>query len=155
MKDPDESEPERWQRNFSELLQELRVAQTGVQILFAFLLTMVFSARFGELGPFQRDVYLVALLSSAASVSMIIGPIAFHRMLFRQRRKPELVRIAHRMASAGLAFLLISMVSSVFLVVDVVVDRTTASVVTGFVAVWFVFWWAVLPWLRREERNGG
>jgi hypothetical protein len=150
----EESEDERWQRNFNELLQELRVAQTGVQILFAFLLTLVFSARFGELSSFQKDVYLVALLSAAGSVSMIIAPVAYHRMLFRRRRKPEIVRSAHRLALAGLAFLLVSMVSSVFLVVDFIVNQTAAAIVTIVVGAWFVLWWAVLPWLRRGERNG-
>jgi O-antigen/teichoic acid export membrane protein len=150
----EESEDERWQRNFNELLQELRVAQTGVQILFAFLLTLVFSARFGELSSFQKDVYLVALLSAAGSVSMIIAPVAYHRMLFRRRRKPEIVRSAHRMALAGLAFLLVSMVSSVFLVVDFIVNQTAAAIVTIVVGAWFVLWWAVLPWLRRGEPNG-
>jgi cobalamin synthase len=149
-----ESEEERWQRNFNELLQELRVAQTGVQILFAFLLTLVFSARFSELSSVQRDVYLVALLSAAGSVSMIIAPVAYHRILFRRRRKPEIVRIAHRMASAGLVFLLVSMVSSVYLVVDFIVNQTAAAIVTAAVGVWFVLWWAVLPWLRREELGG-
>jgi ABC-type multidrug transport system permease subunit len=150
----EETEEKRWQRNFNELLQELRVAQTGVQILFAFLLTLVFSARFSELNTFQRNVYLVALLSAAAAVSMIIGPVAYHRMLFRQRRKPEIVRIAHQMASAGLAFLLVSMVSSVFLVVDFIINQTAAAVVTAVVALWFLAWWGVLPWLRREEADG-
>ena len=147
----EESEDERWQRNFNELLQELRVAQTGVQILFAFLLTLVFSARFTELSAFQKDVYLVALLSAAGSVSMIIAPVAYHRVLFRQRRKPEIVRTAHRMASAGLAFLLVSMVSSVFLVVDFIVNQTAAAIVATVVGLWFVLWWVVLPLLRREE----
>jgi O-antigen/teichoic acid export membrane protein len=154
VEESDETEEERWQRNFNELLQELRVAQTGVQILFAFLLSLVFSARFGELSEFQKDVYLVALLSAAGAVSMIIAPVAYHRMLFRQRRKPEIVRIAHRVASAGLAFLLVSMVSSVFLVVDFIVNPTAAVIVTGLVAVWFLLWWGVLPWLRREEADG-
>jgi hypothetical protein len=151
--DSEETEEERWQRNFNELLQELRVAQTGVQILFAFLLTIVFNARFGELSSFQRDVYLVALLAAAASVSMLIGPVAYHRMLFRQRRKPEIVRIAHRMASAGLAFMVIAMVSSVFLVVDFIVNKTAAAVVTGVVAVWFIVWWGVLPAVKRDLRR--
>jgi uncharacterized repeat protein (TIGR03943 family) len=150
----EETEEERWQRNFLELLQELRVAQTGVQILFAFLLTIVFNARFGELTEFQQGVYLVALLSAAGAVSMMIGPVAYHRMLFRRRRKPEIVRIAHRMASAGLAFMLVSTVSSVFLVVDFIVNKTAAGIVTGVVAVWFVVWWGVLPWLRRGEPDG-
>jgi Family of unknown function (DUF6328) len=147
----EETEEERWQRNFLELLQELRVAQNGVQILFAFLLTIVFNARFAELTEFQQNVYLVALLSAAGAVSMMIGPVAYHRMLFRQRRKPEIVRIAHRMTSAGLAFMVISMVSSVFLVVDFIVNKAAAGIVTGVVAVWFVVWWAVLPWLRRRD----
>jgi putative flippase GtrA len=146
-----ESEEERWRRNFNELLQELRVAQTGVQILFAFLLTLVFTARFGELSAVQKNVYLVALLSAAGAVSMIIAPVAYHRMLFRQRRKPEIVRIAHRMASAGLAFLLVSMVSSIYLVVEFMVNRAVAAVVTAVVGVWFALWWGVLPWLRRDE----
>jgi cobalamin synthase len=145
----EETEEKRWQRNFHELLQELRVAQTGVQILFAFLLALVFSARFSELSEFQQNVYLVALLSAAGAVSMIIAPVAYHRMLFRQRRKPEIVRTAHRMASAGLAFLLVSMVSSVYLVVDFIIDKTAAAVVTTVVGLWFVLWWGVLPWLRR------
>jgi hypothetical protein len=149
----EESEEERWQRNFNELLQELRVAQTGVQILFAFLLTLVFSARFSELSEFQQDVYLVALLSAAGSVSMIIAPVAYHRMLFRQRRKPEIVRTAHRMASVGLAFLLVSMVSSVYLVVDFIVNQTAAAIVTAVVSGWFVLWWGLLPWLRRNDSN--
>jgi membrane associated rhomboid family serine protease len=149
----EETEEERWQRNFVELLQELRVAQTGVQILFAFLLTLVFSARFGELSAFQKDIYLVAVLSAAGAVSMIIAPVAYHRMLFRQRRKPEIVRTAHRMASVGLAFLLVSMVSSVYLVVDFIISKAAAAALTTVVGLWFVLWWAVLPWLRRD-RNG-
>ncbi len=154
----DEPEEKRWQRNFAELLQELRVAQTGVQILFAFLLTLVFTARFGELTGFQKSVYLVALLSSAGSVSMIIAPVAYHRMLFRQRRKPEIVRIAHLAASAGLAFLLVSMVSSVFLVVDLTVDRAASALVAAVVTVWFVTWWGILPWRLRGgngDESGG
>ena len=98
-----ETEKQRWQRNFADLLQELRVAQTGVQILFAFLLTLPFSNGFTRTTGFQKDVYIVALLSAAAATAMIISPVAFHRALFRQGRKPELVRFSHRMASGGLA----------------------------------------------------
>jgi putative flippase GtrA len=124
-----------------------------VQILFAFLLTLVFSARFGELSAFQKHIYLVALLSAAGAVSMIIAPVAYHRMLFRQRRKPEIVRTAHRMASVGLAFLLVAMVSSVYLVVDFIVNKTASAIVATVVGLWFVLWWGALPWLRRD-RNG-
>jgi hypothetical protein len=151
---PEETEKERWQRNFAELLQELRVAQTGVQILFAFLLTLVFSARFGELNAFQRDIYVVALLSASGATALIIGPVAYHRMLFRQGRKPELVRSAHRMASAGLAMLLVSMVSSVLLVTDFILDQTVAMILTGAVAAFFVLLWGVLPlWRRIQDKK--
>jgi hypothetical protein len=147
----EESERERWQRNFSELLQELRVAQTGVQILFAFLLTLVFTARFGELNAFQRNVYVIALLAAAGATALIIAPVAYHRMLFRLGRKPELVRSAHRMASGGLAMLLVAMVSSVLLVTDFILDRTIALILTGVVAAFFVLLWGVLPLVRRFD----
>src|SRR4030095_15229215 len=113
-----ETEKQRWDRTFGDLLQELRVAQTGVQILFAFLLTLPFSSGFPKTTAFQKDVYLVALIAAAAATSMLIAPVAFHRALFRQGRKPELVRYAHRMATGGLAFMLIAMVSSVLLITD-------------------------------------
>src|SRR3954465_7005440 len=112
----DETEKHRWDRNFGDLLQELRVAQTGVQILFAFLLTLPFSNGFPKTTAFQKDAYVVALISAAFATAMIISPVAFHRALFRQGRKPELVRYAHRMASGGLAFMLVSMVTTGLLI---------------------------------------
>ncbi|MGC1213212.1 MAG: DUF6328 family protein [Micromonospora sp.] len=144
-----ESEKQRWRRNFADLLQELRVAQTGVQILFAFLLTLPFSNGFTRTSGFQKDVYIVALLAAAASAALIISPVAFHRALFRQGRKPELVRYAHRMASGGLAFMLVSMVSAVLLVTDFVLHRPIAVVLTALTAVWFLTFWAALPFIRR------
>ena len=144
-----ETEKQRWQRNFADLLQELRVAQTGVQILFAFLLTLPFSNGFSRTSGFQKDVYIVALLAAAASAALIISPVAFHQALFRQGRKPELVRYAHRMASGGLAFMLVSMVSAVLLVTDFVLHRSFALVLSALTAVWFLTFWAVLPFLRR------
>ncbi|SCG63770.1 DUF6328 family protein [Micromonospora halophytica] len=145
-----ESDRQRWQRNFADLLQELRVAQTGVQILFAFLLTLPFSAGFDRTSGFQKDVYIVALLAAAAATAMIISPVAFHRALFRQGRKPELVRFAHRMASGGLAFMLISMVSAVLLITDFVLDRSIAFVLSGIAALWFLTFWVFLPFARRN-----
>jgi hypothetical protein len=147
----DESEQERWQRNFADLLQELRVAQTGVQILFAFLLTIPFSNRFDQTTLFQRDVYMVAMLSAAAATAMIISPVAFHRGLFRQGRKPELVRFSHRMASAGLGFLLIAMVSSVLLITDFVFGGATAVVITVAAGVFFLTFWVALPFARGNK----
>ncbi|MFG1800965.1 DUF6328 family protein [Micromonospora carbonacea] len=145
-----ETERQRWQRNFADLLQELRVAQTGVQILFAFLLTLPFSNGFTRTSDFQKDVYIVALLSAAAATAMIISPVAFHRALFRQGRKPELVRFAHRMASGGLGFMLVSMVSAVLLITDFVLDRGIAFVLTAVTAVWFLTFWVFLPFARRN-----
>ena len=145
-----ESEKQRWDRNFADLLQELRVAQTGVQILFAFLLTLPFSNGFPKTSDFQRDAYIVALLSAAAATAMIISPVAFHRALFRQGRKPELVRYAHRMATGGLAFMLISMVSSVLLITDYLLNIWVAMVLTGIAAAFFLSFWVFIPWARRN-----
>ncbi|HEU5109142.1 MAG TPA: DUF6328 family protein [Micromonosporaceae bacterium] len=145
-----ESEQDRWQRNFTDLLQELRVAQTGVQILFAFLLTIPFSNGFERTNAFQRDIYLVALLAAACATAMIISPVAFHRALFRQGRKPELVRFAHRMATGGLAFMLVSMVASVFMITDFLLDRWLAFILSGATAVFFLTFWVFLPFARRS-----
>jgi uncharacterized protein DUF6328 len=145
-----ESEKQRWDRNFADLLQELRVAQTGVQILFAFLLTLPFSSGFPHTSAFQKDVYLVALISAAFATAMIISPVAFHRALFRQGRKPELVRYAHRMASGGLGFMLISMVSSVLLITDYLLNVIAAVILTVIAGGWFLTFWALVPWFRRN-----
>src|SRR3954453_15459635 len=147
---PNESEKARWDRNFADLLQELRVAQTGVQILFAFLLTLPFSNGFPKTSDFQRDTYIVALLAASAATAMIISPVAFHRALFRQGRKPELVRYAHRMATGGLAFMLISMVSSIFLILDFLLSRPMAIALGAVAALVFVVFWAGIPWYRHN-----
>ncbi len=145
-----ETEKQRWDRNFGDLLQELRVAQTGVQILFAFLLTLPFSNGFPKTTAFQKDVYVVALISAAVATAMIIAPVAFHRALFRQGRKPELVRYAHRMASGGLAFMLISMVSSVLLITDYLFSFWAALLLTVVAGGWFLTFWAFIPWFRHN-----
>jgi hypothetical protein len=147
----DETEAERLDRNLNELLQELRVAQTGVQILFAFLLTLPFAARFGDVDTFELVVYIVALLASTAAAGMIIAPVAYHRMLFRRGRKPQLVRSAHRMASGGLAFLVVAIVGAVLLVLDFLVGRALAVFLSAVAAAWLVLFWGVLPWLRRRD----
>lgn len=144
-----ETEQQRWQRNFAELLQELRVAQTGVQILFAFLLILAFSAGFDRSDTYTRVVYLVALLSTAGATALIIAPVALHRMLFRLGEKPQLVVYAHRMAYAGLMLVLIAMVSAVMLACDVVLDRPAAIAIGAVTGVIFALLWIVLPVLRR------
>ncbi|GLW32927.1 DUF6328 family protein [Actinoplanes regularis] len=154
-----ETEKQRWDRNFADLLQELRVAQTGMQILFAFLLTLPFSSGFPKATFFQKDVYMVALISAAFATALIISPVAFHRALFRQGRKPELVRYAHRMATGGLACMLVSMVSSVLLVTDYVLHARWAVVLTAVAAGWFATFWVILPithrnWGEDEDKDG-
>jgi O-antigen/teichoic acid export membrane protein len=145
-----ETEKQRWDRNFGDLLQELRVAQTGVQILFAFLLTLPFSNGFPRATEFQKDVYVVALIAAACATALIISPVAFHRALFRQGRKPELVRYAHKVATAGLSFMFVAMVASVLLITDYVLPGPAALVLSLFTGLFFVTFWGVLPWSRRD-----
>lgn len=148
---PSETESERLDRNFGDLLQELRVAQTGVQILFAFLLTIGFTAGLDRVNQFEKTVYLVSLLSAAAAAALIIAPVAYHRALFRRGQKDTLVRSAHRMATGGLFFLLVAMVGAVLLVTDFVLPRGAAILVSALTAVWFVLLWGVLPWTQRRR----
>jgi hypothetical protein len=145
-----ETRKQRWDRNFADLLQELRVAQTGVQILFAFLLTLPFSNGFGKTTGFQKDVYLVALLAAAFAAAMIIAPVAFHRALFRQGRKPELVRYGHAMLTGGLGFMLLSMVASVLLITDYLVSIGAAVVFTAITTAFFLTFWVAVPWFRHN-----
>ena len=99
----DESEAQRDDRNLAELLQELRVAGLGVQVLFGFLLSLPFTNRFDKLGPAQRDLYLASLVLAAVATALLVGPVAYHRLVFRRRQKESLVRAASVMAIAGLA----------------------------------------------------
>lgn len=148
-----ETEQQRWQRNYEELLQELRVTQTGVQILFAFLLTIAFAARFPAGDTFARGIYLVALLSAAAATALIIAPVAYHRVLFRQGQKPHITRTAHRLAYGGLLLMLVSMVAVVLLAADMVLDRLAAWVAAIATGVWFAVLWAAFPLLRRGRQR--
>src|SRR5436190_22318859 len=111
-----ETPMQRADRAYGEILQEVRVAQNGVQILFAFLLALAFQARFPAITSFQRGVYVVTLMLCAAATALLIAPAAFHRMIYRKRLKQHLVRVANRMAITGLALLLLSMVSAVLLI---------------------------------------
>ncbi|MGH8860630.1 MAG: DUF6328 family protein [Jatrophihabitantaceae bacterium] len=147
-----ESEAERLDRNYGELLQELRVAQTGVQVLFAFLLGIAFANRFTRLESYQRGIYLVTLVSAACAAITLIAPVAIHRMLFRRHQKHELVVITSRLSAVGLMFLAISILSAVLFVVDVVVNLTLACVLTGALAALLVGLWYVLPSEVRRRR---
>jgi hypothetical protein len=146
-----ETVAQRLDRNYTELLQELRVAQTGVQILFAFLLTLAFTQRFAETDGFQRFVYVVTLLFAAGAAALLIAPVAFHRLVFRRRQKDDLVDAANRFALGGLAMLFVAMVGAVLLILDVVLGDFRAFLLTGLVAAWFLGLWLVLPLTSRGD----
>jgi hypothetical protein len=141
----EETPLQRADRNFAELLQELRVAQTGVQILFAFLLTLSFMDRFALVDAFQRGVYVFTLVASATTVALLVAPVAVHRLLFQRGRKRELVHVTHRMAVTGLVTLAITMLAGMLLVLDVVVGRVAAVAAVAALAVGFAALWAGVP----------
>ncbi|HEY3633394.1 MAG TPA: DUF6328 family protein [Jatrophihabitantaceae bacterium] len=149
----DESDAQRLDRNYAELLQELRVAQTGVQILFAFLLTIAFQQRFPTLSSAQRALYVTTLTLAAVSAVLFIAPVAIHRIFFRQRLKDELVTFTGRTAAAGLVFLALSMLGSVLLIVDVVSGAVEAWLITGGLAVLFASIWYLIPVRRTLEQE--
>jgi hypothetical protein len=135
-------------RQFTELLQELRVAQTGVQILFAFLLGLAFTPRFADLSGAQQGVYLVTLVLAAVSAALLIAPVGYHRIVFRQRLRPRLVTTGHRYAIAGLALLLLALVGAVQLAASFVLGGW-ATLLAAALAGLFVLLWFVIPLVHR------
>jgi hypothetical protein len=145
---------QRCDRNLVELLQEVRVVQTGVQVLFAFLLTAPLSARFTELTGAQRIEYFVALLSTGAAAILLIAPTAHHRILFRCGDKDHLVRVANRYTLLGLVFVATAMVCALLFVSTMLFPGAVAAI-TVTVAVVGVLWcWALEPLLRRRQITG-
>ncbi len=145
----EESEDERLDRNLGELLQELRVALPGVQVLFAFLLAVPFQQNFTEITAFQEKVYFATLLCTAISAALLISPTAYHRLTFHLQQKKELVFVSNRLSIAGLAFLALAMTGAITLITDVLFG-SVATVVFGLAAAtMFVLLWGVLPLRRR------
>ena len=151
--DRNESTDERHDRNMSELLQELRVALPGVQVLFAFLLTVPFAQRFSDVTAFQKDVYLATMLCSAAASALFIAPTAYHRFNFRRHDKEHIVDVASRCTILGLVALALAMIGAVVLVTDFLYQGTTTAVVAVAVAALFAVLWFVLPLLRRRHNE--
>ena len=148
--DTEISDHERLTRNLNELLQELRVAQAGVQILFGFLLSIAFTERYAQAPASVRIIHLVTVLCAAVAVALFTAPAAWHRVLFRQGRRAEIVRMADHFALSGLIALALAMTGTIALLALVVVGNTTA-VVSGVAAViGFGLLWFVLPWRRRR-----
>jgi hypothetical protein len=147
----DETVTQRMDRNWTELLQELRVAQTGVQILTGFLLTVPFQQRFTDLDTYQRDVYLVLVVLAVAATGFIVAPVSLHRILFRRHLKRELVDSADRLALAGLTLLALVLAGSALLLFDVVAGRAAGWVAGGAVLMGLAAVWLVVP-LRLSRR---
>ncbi|GAA4729791.1 DUF6328 family protein [Isoptericola chiayiensis] len=146
-----ESPEERSDRNWNELLQELRVLQTGVQILTGFLLILPFQSRFADLDLFQRNVYLADVLVCLVTSGLFIAPVAVHRGLFRRQLKTEVVTLGDRMTRTGLVLLAIALSATALLIFDVVLGRVQGLVVGGAVAVMLLGLWAVLPVVVRRR----
>ncbi|MFS4092177.1 DUF6328 family protein [Streptomyces sp. AF1A] len=146
-----ETEEERADRMWGELIQEVRVAQTGVQILFGFLLTVVFQPKYERLGDTDQIIYIVTVVLGSCTTGALIGPVSLHRLVSGRRVKPQAVRLASRMTFAGLVLLLATMTSALLLVLRVALhDSATAWLVAAVVA-WYVLCWYGLPlWARRR-----
>ena len=140
-----EGEQERRAREVVELLQELRVVLPGVQVLFAFLLTVPFSARFGDVSQLQQAIFLGTLVCTAISAGLLIAPSAHHRLLWRQQAREHRLRLANRLAIAGMIMLVPGMVGAVFVIIDVLFGSVAAAVVTAAITAFFVYVWFVVP----------
>ena len=149
---PGETEAERDDRNLIELLQELRVAGLGVQVLFGFLLAIPFTARFADLGHAQRELYVATLLLAAAATALLLAPVAYHRLVFRRNRKEQLVKDANVLAILGLVAVGLAVSASVLLVVSYVESGATVVIITVVTVCLFAVLWFVLPMVRRRTR---
>lgn len=148
-----ETELERLDRHWLELLQELRVVQTGVQILSAFLLTIPFQQRFGTLSSTQRGIYLVAVTLGILATGLIIAPVSIHRLLFRKQERPVLVRQSDLLAKLGLTALALCLTSSVTLIASFVVGTVAAVVAAAACLTFFVVVWLVVPLVDARSRD--
>jgi len=145
----DETEHERLDRELEQLVNEMRLAMPGVQVLFAFLLAVPFAPGFKDVGPFGRDVYVFSVVCAALSCAFMIAPTAYHRIMFRRGDKSRLIKLASAMTITGLAFLGLAMNAAIFLATDAVLDQTQAIVITSVTAVVFLLLWFGLAAARR------
>jgi hypothetical protein len=148
-----ETPQQRVDRNYYEILQEIRVAQIGVQALFAFLLSCAFSQRFPELSSYQHILFVVTLLLTTVTASLFTAPAAYHRVLFRQRMKGHIVDASNRFAISGLVTLVLAMSVGLMLVLDMVLGHLLSVVLTVAVVAWFGCWWYVAPMAKRIRRG--
>jgi hypothetical protein len=148
-----EDPQERTARELIELLQELRIVIPGVQVLFAFLLTVPFSQGFTKLDALQRGVFFATLLGTAAATALLIAPSSHHRLLFRQGVREQRVELGNLLAILGLAFLVPAMVGVLFVITDLIFGSVAAIFVTVIVTLFFVLLWFVLPLRYRGNED--
>jgi hypothetical protein len=151
--DRDETEAQRLDRNWSSLLQELRVAQTGVQLLTGFLLTLPFQQRFAQLDATMRTVYLVTVGCSIGATVLLVAPVSMHRLLFRRHRLKTLVAASHNYAIAGTLLLGAALVGVAVVIFDTVVGRTGAWIAGGCTLVALAAFWYAMPIRGRSDKN--
>lgn len=148
-----ETEAQRLDRNWSSLLQELRVAQTGVQLLTGFLLILPFTDNFSELDELMRIVYLVTVACSVGATTLLIAPVSMHRLLFRRHRMDTLVSTAHAFAITGTLLLGVALAGVATIIFDAVADRVAAWIAGGGVLVALVVFWYLVPLRHRTPPN--
>lgn len=152
----DESAQDKGHRQLIELLQELRVALPGVQVLFAFLLTVPFTQGWSKVTAFQTDLYFACLIASAVATAFLIAPSAIHRLDFEQGDKPRIVQISNVLAIVGLTFLALAVIGVVLLITDVLYGGSTVVLFTVITAAVFSVLWYLIPvWLRRSNAAKG
>jgi amino acid permease len=149
----DETETERSDRNWNEILQELRVTQTGTQIITGFLLTLAFQTRFTELDGYQVSVYLVLVALAAVSTALGLAPVSLHRWLFRKHVKKQMVTIGSRILRITLAAVGLLVVGVVLFIFDVVVSRAAGFIAGGSAFILLVVLWIIVPVLVRSVRD--
>jgi hypothetical protein len=147
----DESRRERVNRELIELLNELRVALPGVQVLFAFLLAVPFSNGYSRITSFQKSIFFVTLIATSASTACFIVPTAYHRLNFRKREKEQILLTSNKFAITGILFLAVSMIGVITLITDVIYSNGVAVLTGGLALVLFGGLWLVLPMLRRDD----
>lgn len=147
----DEDKARQFDRHWNELLQELRLAQTGTQILFAFLLAIAFTQPFRDADDFVHIVFAVTLTLTAMATGLLIAPVSFHRMVFQRRLRDRMIPMTSKMAAGGLLLLMLAVCGGLLLALDVVLPRPLAIVFCAGTLLWFVLFWYIIPGAVRRR----
>ena len=148
-----EDDKERLDRELGELLQELRVALPGIQVLFAFLLTVPFSQRFGQVTDPQKGAYFLSFLCAAVATAFFIAPTAYHRLRWREHDKEKMLRLSNAFTVVGTIFLAIAMVSVIYVITDLLFGGAVSALVTVVAVILFGILWYAVPLTRKVRRR--